>query len=74
MARHSFDDSARLRLQAGEAICVNSARSIARLGIELSDRNCLSRLSSGGPQLLACICVGNFVDEESWWEDYGCGP
>jgi hypothetical protein len=31
VANHSFDTSSRLRLQASEAICVSSARSIARL-------------------------------------------
>lgn len=58
VANHCFDDSARLRLQAGEAICVSSARSIARLGIELSDRNIQSRILTAGPYLLACIVLG----------------
>src|SRR3954469_19201318 len=44
VAKHCLEDSTRLRLQAGEAICVSSARSIARLGIELLDRNIQSRI------------------------------
>lgn len=58
VANHNFDNPSSLRLQAGEAICVSSARSIARLGIELSDRNIHSRILNGGPQLLACIVLG----------------
>jgi len=58
VANHHFDNSSSLRLQAGEAICVSSARSIAKLGIELSDRNIHSRILNGGPQLLACIVLG----------------
>ncbi|KAM3064988.1 hypothetical protein ACMFMF_011459 [Clarireedia jacksonii] len=58
VADHCFDDSARLRLQAGEAICVSSARSIAKLGIELLDRNIQSRILTAGPYLLACIVLG----------------
>jgi len=58
VANHSFDDSSRLRLQAGEAICVSSARSIARLAIELSDRKIQSRILNAGPPLLACIVLG----------------
>jgi hypothetical protein len=58
VAKHCSDDSARLRLQAGEAICVSSARSIVRLGIELLDRNIQSRILTAGPYLLACIVLG----------------
>ena len=58
VVKHSFDDSSRLRLLAGEAICVSSARSIARLTMELSDRNVQSRILTAGPQLLACIVLG----------------
>jgi len=58
VASHCFDDSSRLRLQAGEAICVSSARSIARLAIELSDRKVQSRILNAGPLLLACIVLG----------------
>ncbi|KAN0105068.1 hypothetical protein V8E51_010813 [Hyaloscypha variabilis] len=55
---HDFDNGSRLRLRASEAICVSSARSIARLAIELSDRNIHSRILTDGPQLLACIVLG----------------
>jgi len=58
VASHCFDDSLSLRLQAGEAICVSSARSIARLAIELSDRKIQSRILNAGPPLLACIVLG----------------
>jgi len=58
VSKHSFDDSSRLRLLAGEAICVSGARTIARLTIELSDRSVESRILTAGPQLLACIVLG----------------
>ncbi|PVH82700.1 hypothetical protein DL98DRAFT_619048 [Cadophora sp. DSE1049] len=58
VAKYNFDDSSKLRLLAGEAICVNSARSIARLTIELSDRNVQSRIMTAGPPLMACIVLG----------------
>ncbi|KAK0102121.1 hypothetical protein ONS96_006085 [Cadophora gregata f. sp. sojae] len=58
VAKYTFDDSSKLRLLAGEAICVNSARSIARLTIELSDRNVQSRIMTAGPPLMACIVLG----------------
>ncbi|KAL3419178.1 fungal specific transcription factor domain-containing protein [Phlyctema vagabunda] len=58
VAKHPFDEAEKLRLLAGEAICVSSARSVARLSIEMSDRNIQSRISSAGPQLLACIVLG----------------
>jgi hypothetical protein len=58
VTKHSFDDSSKLRLLAGEAICVSSARSIARLTIELSDRNVQSRILTAGPPLMACIVLG----------------
>ena len=55
---HDFENGSRLRLRASEAICVSSARSIARLAIELSERNIQSRILTAGPQLLACIVLG----------------
>ncbi|KAH7313057.1 fungal-specific transcription factor domain-containing protein [Rhexocercosporidium sp. MPI-PUGE-AT-0058] len=58
VTKHNFDDSSKLRLLAGEAICVSSARSIARLTIELSDRNVQSRILTAGPPLMACIVLG----------------
>ncbi|KAH6717199.1 fungal-specific transcription factor domain-containing protein, partial [Leptodontidium sp. MPI-SDFR-AT-0119] len=58
VTKHSFDDSSKRRLLAGEAICVSSARSIARLTIELSDRNVHSRILTAGPPLMACIVLG----------------
>lgn len=58
VAKYFLDDSSKLRLLAGEAICVNSARSIARLTIELSDRGVQSRILTAGPPLMACIVLG----------------
>lgn len=58
VTKHSFEDSSKLRLLAGESICVSSARSIARLAIELSDRNVQSRILTAGPPLMACIVIG----------------
>ncbi|KAL2061985.1 hypothetical protein VTL71DRAFT_7363 [Oculimacula yallundae] len=57
VAKHTFDPSFKLRLLAGEAICVSSARSIARLTIELADRNVQSRIMTAGPPLMACIVL-----------------
>ncbi|KFZ13041.1 hypothetical protein V501_03926 [Pseudogymnoascus sp. VKM F-4519 (FW-2642)] len=58
VAKYLLDESSKLRLLAGEAICVNSARSIARLTIELSDRDVQSRILTAGPPLMACIVLG----------------
>jgi Fungal specific transcription factor domain/Fungal Zn(2)-Cys(6) binuclear cluster domain len=51
------DDPSQFRLRGGEAICVNSARSIAKLTIEISDRNVESRILTATPSLLACIVL-----------------
>ncbi|RDW87853.1 hypothetical protein BP5796_03547 [Coleophoma crateriformis] len=52
------DDPSKVRLQSGEAICVSSARSIANIAIELSDRDIESRILTAGPLLLACVVLG----------------
>lgn len=55
------DDPSQFRLMEGEMICVNSARSIARLSIEMADRKTNSRLVSVGPQLLSCIVLALYL-------------
>lgn len=52
------DDPSRIRLQSGEAICISSARSIAKLAIELTDQNNESRIINASPILLACVVMG----------------
>jgi hypothetical protein len=56
--KHCSEDPSRLRLRGGEEICISSARSIAKLAIELSDRSIESRILNAGPLLLACIVLG----------------
>ncbi|KAL3448166.1 hypothetical protein BJX65DRAFT_295361 [Aspergillus insuetus] len=70
--KHCSDDPSRFRLASGESICVNSARAIAKLSIELQDRgldSCLipagtahttSRLQAMDMQLLkACLAYSS---------------
>jgi hypothetical protein len=56
--KHCSEEPSRLRLRGGEEICISSARSIAKLAIELSDRGIESRILTAGPILLACIVLG----------------
>ncbi|EED13678.1 conserved hypothetical protein [Talaromyces stipitatus ATCC 10500] len=51
------DDSSRFRILGGESICINSARAIAKLSIELSDQKTDTRLIPIGVPLLACIVL-----------------
>jgi hypothetical protein len=55
------DNDARYRLKGGEAICVSSARAVARITIELLERKIDSRLLSGGPALLACVVLATYI-------------
>ncbi|OBW66625.1 MAG: DUF500-domain-containing protein [Aureobasidium pullulans] len=55
------DNDARYRLRGGEAICVSSARAVARITIELIERKLDSRLLSAGPALLACVVLATFI-------------
>ena len=57
VASQCADDPSQFRLRRGESICVNSARAIARLTLELADRKINSRLLTAGPPLLACIVI-----------------
>lgn len=45
------------RVRKGEAICVSSARTIARIAIDLDDKKASSRALTVGPILLACIVL-----------------
>ncbi|KAG9532305.1 hypothetical protein KCU93_g1119, partial [Aureobasidium melanogenum] len=55
------DNDARYRLKGGEAICVSSARAIARITIELLERKIDSRIISAGPALLACVVLATYI-------------
>ncbi|KAI4724518.1 hypothetical protein E4T49_07749 [Aureobasidium sp. EXF-10728] len=55
------DNDARYRLKGGEAICVSSARAVARITIELLERRIDSRLISAGPALLACVVLATYI-------------
>lgn len=55
------DNDARYRLRGGEAICVSSARAIARITIELLERKIDSRIVSAGPALLACVVLATYI-------------
>jgi hypothetical protein len=55
------DNDARYRLKGGEAICVSSARAVARITIELLERKINSRIISAGPALLACVVLATYI-------------
>ncbi|KIW88819.1 uncharacterized protein Z519_10303 [Cladophialophora bantiana CBS 173.52] len=59
------DDPSMYRVREGESICVNSARAIARLTVEMAERKTNSRLISAGPQLLACVVLAFFLMKAS---------
>ncbi|KAK1145227.1 hypothetical protein N8T08_004380 [Aspergillus melleus] len=61
IARHCADEPSQFRLRNGESICVNSARAIAKVSIELSERDADSRLIPAGPSLLACIVLAIYL-------------
>lgn len=54
-------EPSKIRLKGGEIICVKSARSIARLMMELADRKADSRILTVGPAMLACIVLGIYI-------------
>ncbi|KAI7977695.1 hypothetical protein EIK77_010286 [Talaromyces pinophilus] len=55
------DDTSRFRILGGESICINSARAIAKLSIELSDQKTDTRLIPAGVPLLACIVLAIYL-------------
>ncbi|KNG90580.1 hypothetical protein ANOM_001516 [Aspergillus nomiae NRRL 13137] len=59
--KHCADEPSKFRMRNGESICVNSARAIAKLSIELSERGTASRLIPVGPSLLACIVLAIYL-------------
>ncbi len=59
--KHCPDDPSRFRLANGEAVCVNSARAIAKLSIELQDRGSDSCLIPAGTAGLACIALAIYL-------------
>ncbi|KAL3486031.1 hypothetical protein BJX62DRAFT_229051 [Aspergillus germanicus] len=59
--KHCSDDPSRFRLASGESICVNSARAIAKLSIELQDRGLDSCLIPAGTAVLACISLAIYL-------------
>jgi len=61
VTNHVSDARASARLRKGEAICVSSARAIARISLELHDRGAESLLLNIGPPLLACIVLSIYL-------------
>lgn len=61
VTRQCPDEPSRFRLKGGELICVKSARSIARLMIELADKRTESRIITAGPATLACIVLAIYI-------------
>lgn len=59
--KHGPDDASRFRILGGESICINSARAIAKLNIELSDQKTNTRLLTTGVPLLACIVLAIYL-------------
>lgn len=59
--KHCPDDPSRFRLANGETVCVNSARAIAKLSIELQDRGSDSCLIPAGTAGLACIALAIYL-------------
>ncbi|KAL4946589.1 hypothetical protein BDV06DRAFT_233166 [Aspergillus oleicola] len=59
--KHCPDDSSRHRLANGESICVNSARAIVKLSIDLQDRGSDSCLIPAGTAGLACIALAIYL-------------
>ncbi|KAL4789644.1 hypothetical protein BDV19DRAFT_396752 [Aspergillus venezuelensis] len=59
--KHCFDDPSKHRLANGESICVNSARAIIKLSIDLQDRGSDSCLISAGTAGLACIALAIYL-------------
>lgn len=65
ISTHCPDQASLSRLRKGESICVNSARSIARLAVELVDSSLNSRLLTCGPPILACIVLSIYLMKSS---------
>ncbi|RAL14417.1 uncharacterized protein BO97DRAFT_469223 [Aspergillus homomorphus CBS 101889] len=61
VTRYCANEPSQHRLRNGESICVNSARAIAKLSIELSEREADSQIITAGPSILACIVLGIFL-------------
>ncbi|KAL2857234.1 hypothetical protein BJY01DRAFT_231008 [Aspergillus pseudoustus] len=59
--KHCSDDPSRFRLANGESICLNSARAIAKVSIELQDRGSDSCLIPAGTAVLACIVLAIYL-------------
>ncbi|KAL4863073.1 hypothetical protein BDV12DRAFT_206826 [Aspergillus spectabilis] len=59
--KHCPEDPSRYRLANGESVCVNSARAIAKLSIELQDRGSDSCLIPAGTAGLACIALAIYL-------------
>ncbi|KAL4804691.1 hypothetical protein BDV18DRAFT_153097 [Aspergillus unguis] len=61
VTKHIPNDPSRFRLASGESICVNSARAIAKLSLELQDRELDSVLIPTGTAGLACIALAIYL-------------
>ncbi|GJP95925.1 transcriptional regulator family: Fungal Specific TF [Aspergillus niger] len=61
VARYCSDEPSQFRMRLGESICVSSARAIAKLSVQLSERKADSQIITAGPSLLACIVLAIFL-------------
>ncbi|PYI12704.1 hypothetical protein BO78DRAFT_425099 [Aspergillus sclerotiicarbonarius CBS 121057] len=61
VVRYCSDEPSQFRMRHGEAICVNSARAIAKLSVELSERKADSQIITAASALLACIVLAIFL-------------
>jgi hypothetical protein len=59
--KHCAEDPSRFQLANGESVCVNSARAIAKLSIELQDRGTDSCLILASTAVLACIALAIYL-------------
>ncbi|GFN16874.1 transcription factor domain-containing protein [Aspergillus tubingensis] len=61
VAKYCSDEPSQFRMRHGESICVSSARAIAKLSVQLSERKTDSQTIPAGPSLLACIVLAIFL-------------
>ncbi|GKZ19590.1 hypothetical protein AbraCBS73388_004401 [Aspergillus brasiliensis] len=61
VARYCSDKPSQFRMRHGESICVSSARAIAKLSVQLSERKADSQIITAAPSLLACIVLAIYL-------------
>ncbi|KAE8155181.1 hypothetical protein BDV25DRAFT_135229 [Aspergillus avenaceus] len=57
VTKHRIEEPSRFRIADGESVCMNSARAIAKLSVELPERAAQSCLIPTSSSLLACIVL-----------------